>query len=85
MGPSGMCAYGENSPSPRKIIEIHLNAPFLIHSVLKSISQIASRRHSLLEQAEIYSDDSLLSCHFVLSSLTSCGPITWLVSYSVEV
>ena len=83
--PRGMCAYGEHSPFPKRIIEMHLYAPSLIHSAYNSLSQIASRSHSPLVQAETYPDVSLLSCHFVLSSLTSCGPIIWLVSYSVEV
>ena len=85
IGPSGMCAYREHSPSPRRIIKKHLHAPSLIHSVLNSLYQIASRSHPPLVQPETYPDDSLLSCHFLWSPFTSCGPIIWLVSYSVEV
>ena len=85
LAPSGMCTYGERNPSLRRIIEMHLHAPSLIHSVLNSLSQIASCSHWLLVQAKTYPDDSLLSCRFVLSPLTSCDPFRWLVSYSVEV
>ena len=52
MGPSGMCAFGEYSPSPRRIIKMHLHAPFLIHSAFNFLYQIASRSHLPLVQAE---------------------------------
>ena len=40
--PSGICAYGEHSPSLRRIIEMHLRAPSLIHSMLNSLSQTST-------------------------------------------